>query len=302
MALLLKSNSIYNGKVEDLPKILTLDLHSNSFSSFGLRKLNSDYDGNAIEVRRSSDNSLLQIGFKYNKLDIEALLSFVGSGDGYIKTWFDQSGNGRNLNQVIESSQPKIVSAGMLKKINGIPAIYFDGLDSYFNASNLVGALKEASRSYITAVAKSDSSASPTQNLISLSVDGGSNARLSIDYNSIGGSNKIRVVARRLAADMPALALSSSTHDSEPKVVTADADWEGGLLYCRENGVVTSTVMLASAGVQPNKDSYSAYVGQSNTGDSRFGGLISEMHIYNYDKSNSINYLEKDMEHFMSAK
>ena len=211
MALLLKSNSIYNGKVEDLPKILTLDLHSNSFSSFGLRKLNSDYDGNAIEVRRSSDNSLLQIGFKYNKLDIAALLSFVGSGDGYIKTWFDQSGNGRNLNQVIESSQPKIVSAGMLKKINGIPAIYFDGLDSYFNASNLVGALKEASRSYITAVAKSDSSASPTQNLISLSVDSGSNARLSIDYNSTGGSNKIRVVARRLAADMPALALSSST-------------------------------------------------------------------------------------------
>ena len=60
--------------------------------------------------------------------------------------------------------------------------------------------------------------------------------------------------------------------------------------------------MLASAGVQPNKDSYSAYVGQSNSGDSRFGGLISEMHIYNYDKSNSINYLEKDMEHFMSAK
>ena len=46
--------------------------------------------------------------------------------DGYVATWYDQSGNGNNAVQAVATSQPKIVEGGVLQKDdNNNPELVF---------------------------------------------------------------------------------------------------------------------------------------------------------------------------------
>ena len=77
---------------------LLLDSYSGAAAAYSLRKLTSTYTGNAIRVRRSSDNTEQNIGFDAGgNLNTIALLAFVGSGNGFVTTWYDQSGNSKNV-------------------------------------------------------------------------------------------------------------------------------------------------------------------------------------------------------------
>tara|TARA_R110002074_G_scaffold379461_1_gene557711 strand:+ start:252 stop:1475 length:1224 start_codon:yes stop_codon:yes gene_type:complete len=52
--------------------------------------------------------------------------SFASPGDGFVETWYDQSGNDLDATQATASKQPKIVSAGALvTATNSLPAIDF---------------------------------------------------------------------------------------------------------------------------------------------------------------------------------
>ena len=105
-----------------------LDLLSTSPSvAYSLRQLKSSAT-RAIQVRRSSDGLTMDIGFTAGgDLDQVALLSFVGSDNGYISIWYDQSGNGHDAIQATAAKQPRIVNAGVVDVQNGRPICDFDG-------------------------------------------------------------------------------------------------------------------------------------------------------------------------------
>jgi hypothetical protein len=113
---------------------VTLLLDDAAFSShkivLSVRRLKTAYTGNCMEVRRSSDNATQNIGFLNNYLDTVSLLSFVGQGSGFVKTWYDQSGNGRDYIQNTNANQPRIVNSGSLETQNGKAAVRFDGSTS----------------------------------------------------------------------------------------------------------------------------------------------------------------------------
>ena len=107
-----------------------LDSVGSAAVAYGLRKLRSAYTGSAIRVRRSSDSTEQDIGFLSDgELDVASLMNFVGSGSGYVKTWYDQSGNGTNATQTTTAAQPTIVASGQLQMVNNRPAIKYDGSD-----------------------------------------------------------------------------------------------------------------------------------------------------------------------------
>lgn len=108
-----------------------LDTYGGAAAAYSVRRLSSTYEGALIEVRRSSDNTTQDIGFDANgDLDTAALLSFVGAGDGFVRTWYDQSGNGNNAQKTTTTNQPQIVSSGSLIIENGKVGIQFnDGND-----------------------------------------------------------------------------------------------------------------------------------------------------------------------------
>jgi hypothetical protein len=100
--------------------------------AYSIRKL-SPLSTNCVRVRRSSDNAEQNIGFVSNTpnalIDTSALLSFVGAGNGFVTTWYDQSTNARNSVNASSSQQPRIVSSGAMINVNSQPSILFDGSD-----------------------------------------------------------------------------------------------------------------------------------------------------------------------------
>jgi len=120
-----------------------LNQYSGSLVGLSLRKINEVYSGFAIRVRRSSDNGEENIGFDVNgNLDTASLLLFVGAGNGFVTTWYDQSGNGRNATQATATSQPQIVSNGNVLLQGGKPSIKYDGVNDYMTISTFTASVK----------------------------------------------------------------------------------------------------------------------------------------------------------------
>ena len=97
--------------------------------------LNTDYTGDAIVVRRASDNTTQSIGFVDGELDTDTLNTFCSGANGFVTIWYDQSGNANNLAQSTASAQPKIYDSvnGVITE-NGKAAIYTDGVDDFIES------------------------------------------------------------------------------------------------------------------------------------------------------------------------
>ena len=104
-----------------------LDTYSGAAAAYSLRLLDSSvYVGSAIRVRRSSDNTEQDIGFNvFGELDTVSLSAFAGTGDAFVKTWYDQSGSSNDATQTVTGSQPQIVSSGAVITENGKPVVEF---------------------------------------------------------------------------------------------------------------------------------------------------------------------------------
>jgi len=104
---------------------LLLDTYGGAAAAYSLRKLRTAYAGAAIRVRRSSDSAEQDFGFLNDVLDTAAMLSWVnqlGTAEGFVTTWYDQSGNARNATQATATNQPRIVASGVVED-----GIRFDG-------------------------------------------------------------------------------------------------------------------------------------------------------------------------------
>lgn len=106
--------------------------------AYSLRRLLSLYTGPLIQVRRSSDDTTLDIGFDLDgDLDTAALLTFAGAGNAFVTRWYDQSGGGSHLEQGTLAAQPSIVTAGVVNLLDGLPAVTFDGTDDYLTVASV---------------------------------------------------------------------------------------------------------------------------------------------------------------------
>jgi hypothetical protein len=95
--------------------------------AYSLRLLTPNYRGPLIKVRRDSDNTTRDIYHTRLDLDCGALLEFVGTGSGFIDTWYDQSANSNNLIQTNLTLQPRIVNTGIIETL-GVNGPFEGGL------------------------------------------------------------------------------------------------------------------------------------------------------------------------------
>jgi hypothetical protein len=111
---------------------LLLDAYPGAAAAYSFRLLDADYTGDCITLRRSSDNALDTFGFVNNYLDTTALKSFCGTGATdtcWVRIWFDQSGNTRNVTNTTNANQPMILASGNIIKDNGDLSLQFDGVN-----------------------------------------------------------------------------------------------------------------------------------------------------------------------------
>lgn len=157
---------------------LLLDQYPNAAAAYSLRLLNSAYTGNCIEVRRSNDNALQNIGFLGGYVDTSAIVTFCSGTNCFVRTWYDQSGNARNLVQTTAANQPNIFTSGAIQQLGGKKALKGDGDDNMTSAFSRV---QPHSLFYVGTIVLDD-----------IAVDGSSN-NLASFYNS---SSSTRIGAR----------------------------------------------------------------------------------------------------------
>jgi len=110
---------------------LLLDVYANADVAFSLRRLRSGYTGPVVRVRRSSDSA--EADFTAAEVSGGSLAAWVGAGNnGFVRTWYDQSGNARHGQQATSANQPKVVNSGSLVvNDKGKPGILCDEAAAY---------------------------------------------------------------------------------------------------------------------------------------------------------------------------
>ena len=120
--------SLVSSKVGGAADSFLLDEYSGASAAYSLRQLSSSTT-NVVRVRESVGST--EQDFTATEITDGTLIAFTGANDGYIVTWYDQSGNGVNVTQATASFQPKLVSSGVVELENGLPCIVFDGNSDY---------------------------------------------------------------------------------------------------------------------------------------------------------------------------
>ena len=98
-----------------------LDQYSGASAAYSLRRLSLYYTGPVVRVRRSSDSG--EQDFSASEVSNGTLAGFCEAGNGLVRTWYDQSGNGKHLEQSTAANQLTIVSSGVVVTDGGQPAI-----------------------------------------------------------------------------------------------------------------------------------------------------------------------------------
>lgn len=295
MTLQLKSNVAFCGDTASLPPFLLADLYKTMFVAYSTRRLSSAYSGAALRVRRSSDSAEQDIGFTSSyELDTAALTTFVGAGDGFVTTLYDQSGGGRNAVQATATAQPKIVSGGAVTISSGKPSLLFDGTSDFFDMIQAAGAFKASPRTQWIASMRS----TKTSGTESVFASSASNASVSLLFNVdmiITAPRSFRTVSRRLSTDAGGAVTSSAGHGNAQVVLTGDVNWLEGVSNIRQDGVQTGTGLLATSGNTVSGNSLVMRFGSDLSGSTWFGGYLSELVIFNNSGAELVAGVEANM-------
>ena len=267
-------NEFYS--VYDKSSYRLLDYYRDAAAAFSLRKLLSTYTGSAIEVRRDSDDTTQDIGFTANgDLDTAALAAFCGSSDGFVQTWYDQSGNSFDFSN--STQQPKIYDGDDgVNMLNGKPAIFFTG-DVLENTDSIVSTPSEY---WVSWVVRRDTDAEgPSINRGLFDTFGN---RMVFDtqksgwlYDGLYSGNPI-------------------DYNNEQKLGFLDLQTGGGNAKAYVNGQLHDT------------DTYSA---RSITGDNKIGfggtqymiGDVQEFIIWTSDQSDNRSVIQDDINNYYSV-
>lgn len=105
--------------------------------AYSMRRINSDYTGHIIKLRRSSDNAEQDFGSGISLgsyVDYSSIDSWLGGATAYVVTWYDQSGQGRDLTKSTTSLQPTLSTSAFGR------APYFN-VGPYLSTSIIAGGL-----------------------------------------------------------------------------------------------------------------------------------------------------------------
>jgi hypothetical protein len=130
-----------------------LDTYTGAAAGYSTRRLATSAT-NLMRIREDSGDTETDIGYDSNgNLDTAAIATHCGTANGFVVTWYDQSGNANDADQSTLASQPQIYDGTAVITDNGKSALSFDG-GNYFTAT-LASALSQPNT--ISAVALSES-------------------------------------------------------------------------------------------------------------------------------------------------
>ena len=266
-----------------------LQIAPNAAAAYSLRSLTGG-DPKVVRVRRDTDGGAGdndEQDFTASGISSGALVAFVGSGnDGFVETWYDQSGNSKDAVQATAANQPQIVSAGALVVDSaGLPEIDFDGSNDCLTASSYSRSGEDLP---LTMISVFDQDVAGIDYVVSL--------------NQTNNNAFDRILLRtdsfdygRRATDNSFKAGSGSDPDVDTKYLftainsgtTSSGFVDGSSIF---SGVDTNVATQAL-----NQIDIGANNGDSVSGQNPFDGKIQEIIIYETDQSDNRLALEANI-------
>ena len=109
-----------------------LDQYGGAAAAYSLRNLSLYHADPVVRVRRDNDNA--EQDFTATEVSDGTLAAWVGAGNnGFVRTWYDHSGNGYDMIQANVTAQPSVVSSGTLQTLSAKPTLVFDGTNDFMN-------------------------------------------------------------------------------------------------------------------------------------------------------------------------
>lgn len=202
-------------------------LTATAAGAWSLRRLGSHYAGPRLNVRRDSDSTALDIGFTpAGDPDTATLLAFVGSANGYVATWYDQSGNALNLTQSLTTRQPLIVTNGVLNTVSP--------------GSPRPGILANATASSLQELIASGSKLTLSQPFTRVSVNGIPVGAASSSFTVMTGSTNTSIIG------LNAVNLKYQMYDYSAGLTASNAVTAGSAKCVTENYNTTSSSIIVN--------------------------------------------------------
>ena len=214
-----------------------------------------------------------------------ALAGFCSGTNGFVKTWYDQSGNGNDATQTTAANQPKIYdsSTGVVTE-NGKPAVQFNGSNNLLSVS----------------VTSSDIITTNAENTLLAVI----NQDAASDTNALVSMASPRFVA--YTDFLGTLYYDAGNNTTNRLGVAIPIGWDDSqhLLFFSSSlalqQICVDGTQLASDSSQSTIASGSANldIGQYNT--QFIGGMVQELVLYNSDQSANRSGIETNLNDYYS--
>jgi hypothetical protein len=275
---------------ESFTSSLPLDVAGSAAAAYGLRNLSSSYTGNVVEVRRASDDTTQN--FKAAEITDGTLLAFVGTGgsdNGFVKTWYDQSGNSNDAAQATAANQPKIVSAGAL--VTG--GLDFDGSDDFL--TNDTAIMNNAANAYASVVL---SRTSTTSNEIPLSFPADSTGNRGFDLRLSSGTTSQLSIRTSAGSSNASGSFATASGSNVLLTGTFNAGLSSDEVKFFGNGSLVGSASNSGSGLINNGDNGGLFIGRFGS-PTNFGahlnGKVEEVIVYTSDQSDKRRAIEESI-------
>jgi hypothetical protein len=254
---------------------LLLDTYTGAAAAYSVRKLDKDYTGYCMKVREDSGDTEADIGFDGSgDLDTAAIATHCGSANGYVVTWYDQSGNTNNATQSTSGNQPQIYNGTAVITENGKPALEFDGASTYVTTADFTAESQPFYFSFVTA-------------------PDGTNLSRFLDTNGTVTNNRVVISLNGSSYEMTAgNTITGGTTTTTQQLLTADFDTTSSFFY--KDG---AQIISGNAGTR-NIDSIR--IGANKSGAQVLDGRMQEVVFYNSDQSSNRTGIETDINDYFS--
>jgi hypothetical protein len=199
--------------------------------------------------------------------------------DGFVETWYDQSGNGKDATQATAGSQPKIVNAGALVVDSGIGGLDFDG-DDFLTASSVSGLEGSISMFAVSVRDATGYVVSPSNSSAANRYFGIQEAASTVVANPRNTSNKT-------------VSDSVSGNDRLTFVVTTGATSTS--VGANGSAVTTTTDDYGDDFAGSNLDQIAIGVLRTVSASGQFNGRIREILVYSSDQTDNRTALETNI-------
>jgi len=276
-----------------------IDTYSGSKLALSLRRQSELFTGSVLTVRNDS-NVELGIGLNGDVLDTAAILSHIGSGNGFIVDWFSQDGNPK-FTQTSASNQPKIAEAGAIITKNGKPAISFDGVDDFLFHSGALSYFTFAGdgTKHFVATCSSTPNNTAVQSLMSNTGGAADVNVFKLLYESTG-------YLKHLHGDdnLGSINTSSNLFDTVNRnIVVEHADPNNTVAeersYLKLNGVLTkANIQTNIAATSSPTRKMGIGSGYGNGSYAQFTGTVQEINIWENDFLTEIDNIETNLNNY----